>query len=177
MDGALCRSLRRQPIRDGVLRGDGVHAVEVAGVDHHASLSVRQIARSHTGGWRDNNFHRQVVLLREDEVARIVRRDAHDRAGAVFRQHVIGDEDRHATCVAVAFPAGQDGVSAGGDAVRLAGVAFQIGAVFRLADVGADGLALLRRADVFGQRVLRRQRDERHAEEGVGAGGEDGDYG
>ena len=37
---------------------------------------------------------RQVELLGELEVALVVRRHGHDRAGAVARQHVVGDPDR-----------------------------------------------------------------------------------
>ena len=171
MDSALPCPLRCQPICDGLLRGDGVHAVELAGVDQHAGFGVRHGCLSCAFWWGDDSFDRQIVLLREDEVPRIVRRNAHDRAGAVLGQYVIGDEDRDAR------PAWQHCVSPGGDAIGFAGMPFQIGAVFGLPDVGANGLTVFWRADALGQRVLRCQCHERHAEEGVGAGGEDGDLG
>ena len=38
--------------------------------------------------------NRQVELLREFEIALVVRGHGHDRAGAVAHQHVVGDPDR-----------------------------------------------------------------------------------
>ena len=38
----------------------------------------------------------QRILLRELEVALVVRRHAHHRARAILNQHVVGDPNRHA---------------------------------------------------------------------------------
>ena len=43
----------------------------------------------------DHDFHRQVVLLGKFEVALVVRRHGHHRAGAVFRQDEIRHPDRN----------------------------------------------------------------------------------
>jgi hypothetical protein len=42
----------------------------------------------------DDDLNRQRVLARELEVALVVGRHGHDRAGAVAAEHVVGDEDR-----------------------------------------------------------------------------------
>ena len=66
-------------------------------------------------GALDHRDDRQAELQREGEVAVVVRRHGHDRAGAVRHQHVVGDPDRDARAVDRV-----DGVRAGEDAGLLA---------------------------------------------------------
>ena len=76
-----------------------------------ASLTVRPLRKSeltmnaglvlsgegsllHVLAARDDLDDRQAELLGELPVAVVVRRNGHDRAGAVAHQHVVGNEDR-----------------------------------------------------------------------------------
>ena len=62
----------------------------------------------------DNGDDGQAVLRGKFEVPFIVRRNAHDGAGAVVGQDVVGDPDGHTLPVV-----GIDGKVSGGDAVLL----------------------------------------------------------
>ena len=114
----------------------------------------------------------QPVLLRELEVALVVRGHAHHGARAVRRQHVVGDPDRHALAVERVGDVG-----AGEDARLLAlrRHALDLGLAARRLDVRAHGVALLRRRDLLDQRMLRRQHEERHAVHRVRPRREDAD--
>ena len=63
-----------------------------------ASTSSRS-AGGHRIAWIDDRLDRQAKLLGEFEVAFVVCRHGHDRAGAVADQHVVGDPDRHRLAV------------------------------------------------------------------------------
>ena len=122
-------------------------------------------------GGRDDLHDGQVELLGELEVALVVRRHGHDRAGAVVHQDVVGDPDRDPGVVD-----GVDRVEPGEDAgLLLAGCALL--ALLRrcVPRVGPQGLAVRRGlGEPLDQRVLGREDEERRAEERVRAGREDG---
>src|SRR5207237_116603 len=82
---------------------------------HRVRLPPRRLATFRAGGvderWRGGSWvlavgprrvlagadhppDRQLVLARELEVATVMSGDAHDRAGAIAGQHVVGDPDR-----------------------------------------------------------------------------------
>ena len=82
-------------------------------------------------GRLDNLDDRQIELRGELEIARVVRRHGHDRAGAVAGENVVGNPDRNLLAVD-----GIDGVGAGEDAGFFLG---QFGA-FEVALLGDLGL-------------------------------------
>ncbi len=94
-----------------------------------------------------------------------MRRDGHDRARAVPHQHVVGDPDRDLLAVD-----GVDRVAACEDAVLLLLLALDRRARTGMANVLAHLLGVGQLRD---QRMLRRQHEERGAEERVGASRED----
>ena len=63
-----------------------------------ASTSSRSVGE-HRVARIDDGTDRQAELLGELEVALVVRRHGHDRAGAVADEHVVGDPDRHRLAV------------------------------------------------------------------------------
>jgi hypothetical protein len=69
-------------------RETGVHEHAVAGVGSASSTFAAGWTTSHDG---------QVEGLREGVVALVVAGHGHDRAVAVFGQHVVGDPDRDAS--------------------------------------------------------------------------------
>ena len=118
----------------------------------------------------DHDRDGQVVLARELEVALVVRRHRHDRAGAVLHQHVGRGVHRHPLAVHRVH-----GVDAQEHAVLGVGV-------LAIHQRGGPGLFaqrrhLIRRAAQLGQalhrRMLDREHEERDAPQGVGARGED----
>ena len=64
----------------------------------HAVLHVGIGRFLHILAARDDLDDRQAELLGEIPVARVVRRNGHDRARAVGHQHIVGDEDRDLAC-------------------------------------------------------------------------------
>ena len=114
------------------------------------------------------------ILAGEREVALVVRRHGHDRAGAIGHQHVVGDPDGDRAPVDRV-----DGIGAGEDAGlflvgRLRGRSVRSGGLRprcshrRLRACGGRG-------QLRDQRMLGRQDHEGHAPERVGPGREDVD--
>ncbi len=72
------------------------HAAEAVRVDHGARLGIglgQLLPRPSRR--RDDHLYRYIELFSELEVALVVGRDRHHRAGAVAQQHVVGDPDGH----------------------------------------------------------------------------------
>ena len=109
---------------------------------------------------------RQPERLRELAVALVVRRHGHDRARAVLHEHVVGDVDRQPLAVD-----GIDRVEPGEDArLHLLG-----GPVLAAAGCGLLRVRLnLLVRDALDERMLRRQHEERRAEQRVRPRREDG---
>ena len=151
----------------------GVHGVvPVDGADANALL-VLELRVERVVLLADDRHDVEVVLLGELEVALVAAGHAHDRAGAVVHEHVVGDPDRRGT-------AGDrvDDVAAREDAVLLAGGTLSVDG----RDLLRGGLELLEVVLVLGagdelrgERALGREQEERHAEDRVGTGREDGD--
>ena len=120
----------------------------------------------------DNLENGEVEFLGEFEVTFVVGGDGHDGAGAVAHHDVIGDPDRDFFSVD-----GVDGVGSGGDAgfVFVEVAAFEVGFGGALGDVVFDGFAVFLGGDFFDERMLGGEDHVGGSEEGVGAGGEDGD--
>ena len=101
-----------------------------------------------------------------------MRGNSHDRAGAVVRQHVVGRPDRQPLAVdRVDRVAAQE--DAGLRAVRL--LPLDVSQLAHLRHVVPQGLAVLRGADLLGQRRVRRHHEERRPVQRVRAGSEYGD--
>ena len=126
---------------------------ELAGVDQDFGLLV------------DHRPYRQAVGLGELAVALVVRGHGHDRAGPVVHQHVVGDPDRDPLVVDRI-----DDVVAGEDAVLVLRLP--------LLDRARAGLLHVRAhlvvRQLLDQRVLRREHEERGAEQRVRPRREDG---
>ena len=127
-----------------------------------------------SGGWTVRMIG-QVVGHGEVPVALVLAGHGHDRPGAVGRQHVVGDVDRHRL-------AGErvDGAGAGDDAAlverALATTAGRSRLVLRACSTNASTSARRSSVVIVGdQRVLGRQHDVGHAEARVGPGGEHAD--
>ncbi len=158
------------------LRNDGRRFLTIprTGVDQGAV--VRRRRRQRVSGRRrfaraDDDADRQLILAGKLEVALVVGRHRHDRAGAVFRQDEVRHPDRHVL-------AGKriDRRAAGVESFLLdravaPGLAIQ-GAELR--HPAAEGLRIraLARESVH-ERVFRGQQDEGRAIDGVDARGED----
>ncbi len=199
-DGSFAQPLRLQPTSDGgaslgfrgeiggqavlggqfrgpigqVVFGDGRQAAEGAAVDHHPRRGegfgegpAIPIGRS------DHHRDGQVIFLGKGKVALIAAGDGHDRAGAVGHQHVIGNPDGDALLIDRV-----DGVSAGEDAgfFLFGGEAVDFRLAGGLLDVGGDGGPLLRGGQLIDQRVFRGHDHEGRPPQGIGPGGEDGQF-
>ncbi len=115
----------------------------------------------------DHLRDRQAVLLREGEVALVVRRHAHHGAVAVPHQHVVADPHGHVVARQRMLheEPGRHPFLLAQRQFRLARAALRA-----LLDEGGDLRVALRRER--GQRMLRRHGAERDAHDGVGARGE-----
>ena len=90
---ALAEAPLHEPFGRPFLRRVDVEAVEETAVDLRAGPGPG-LAREVVGG-RDGADDRQVVGDGEVVVALVLGGDGHDRPGAVGRDHVVGDVDRH----------------------------------------------------------------------------------
>ncbi len=183
----LAGVVRGQRAGDGGDGGVVVQAAVVVGVDRHRALAAlvlegvpvlpAVVAEVGLVVDRDDLQDRDVVLLREREVALVVRRHAHHRAVAVAHEDVVGDPhlDR-----LVGQRVGDE--EAGGQALLV--VALRL--ALRRLDLAGAALGLLARpapdrlgerrvagGRVARQRMLGRDGAERHAHDRVGARGED----
>ena len=96
---ALADLVFHQPVDDGLFRLRNAQPVEEAAVAEHALLHVGIGRLLHVLAARNDLDDRQAELLGEIPVARIVRRNGHDRTRAVGRQHIVGDEHRDLAAV------------------------------------------------------------------------------
>src|SRR3990172_9151000 len=170
-DGASAPALRLDITRDGLLAVLVRHTVEPAGVYHRARVDVGLLQRRAVPvRRRDDHADGDAVLLGELEVALVVGGHAHDGAGAVPEQGVVGGPDLDVL-------AGEQvlAVGAGEDAglLMLRGQTLNLRLASGLLHVGLHLGAALRRRQQRHQRVLRRQHHERDAEDRVRPRGED----
>ena len=102
-------------------------------------------------------------------VALVVGGDAHDDAGAVGGEDVVGDVEGYSLAVEEIY-----GVSAEGDAglFSLGGESIDFCLAAGLLDVSLDGAALLRGGQALNEGVFRRKNHEGDAVDGIYAGGE-----
>ena len=101
-----------------------------------------------------------------------MRRYSHDGAGAVAREHILGDPDRDALA-----RQGVDTVGAGeyaGDGLGL-GDTLALGLLLDLLDIFGDSLLLFGRSKLLDEVTLRSEDHEGHSEDSVDTGGENGD--
>ncbi len=167
VDGGMALALAVEPADDRLQRLAVAHPVEVG-----VAVNERAVARVGQLPPFDHALDRQVVGLREGEVAPVVAGDGHDRAGAVLHQHVVGDEHRDRLAVDRVdhtAPERDAGLLAVGVAALLVGLRH------RVVDVVAHGLLVRRPGGQLEHvRVLGRHHEERRAEERVGTRREDG---
>ena len=86
---------------DGRLGLGGGEAVKTARMDQHPGFGpgtpLKGVFIAALGN--DHLLHRQLVLAGEQEIPLVVGRHPHHGTGAVVRQHVVGDPDRHQCAV------------------------------------------------------------------------------
>ena len=150
------------------------HAVEGGGIDHYArcgegTVGVRLLAF----GRADDGADGETVLLGELVVALVVGGDAHDDAGAVGGEDVVGDVEGYSLAVDEV-----NGVGAEGDAglFSLGGESIDFCLAAGLFDVCLDGAALLRGGEALDEGVFRRKDHECDAVDGVDTGGEGANF-
>ena len=145
-----------------------IHAVEEIRVDYFPRFGVVRLFLDVAA--LDHRDDLQSEVTGEGPVARVVRRNGHDGARSVAREHVVGNVDRNGF-----VREGVDGVGA----CRNAAYALRVGdavalrTLFGLADVLLDGGLVLGRRQFADPLVLGGDDHERHAEDRVGTGGED----
>ena len=156
---------------EGLVRA---HPVEEARIDHPPVLDIGGVGDHEAGRilslGADHGRVAEPVLVREIEVALVVRRAAEHRAGAVLHQHEVRHVDRQLPGRVQGMADGQAGV----EAVLLGRVDRGLG--------GAGAAALLDEGLQLGpvggqggrQRVVGRDRQELGAEQRVGPGRVDG---
>ncbi len=158
----------------GLERLFGRQPVKLAGVEQHVvrrRVVVLALFRRRTIARPDDRHDRQLVLLREIEVALVVRRHAHHRSRAVFDEHVVRDPNRNGQ-IRVRI----DRKTAGKEAFFRNLTGQPAGAILRpkplrlFQECRLVFRFLRKRCD---QTVFRRQHHKRRAEDGVDAGGED----
>ncbi len=149
-------------------------SIEESGIDRDAMIAERAIFRCDGAvGGRRNHRNFQAVLRRELEVALILTRRGHNRAGAVAHQDVVGDPDGNVLAVEQIARVGA-GENPGLFLDRRE--PFDLGLATRVGDVGLDRRTLPRRGDVGDQRMLRRHHHERDAKYRIGTRGEEADF-
>ena len=162
-----------QPVGDADLAGLAGRAAELARSHHQAGVDVglgHRLQCQGVIGPLDDDADRQIELPGELEVTLVVGWHAHDGAGAVLHQHVVGDEQGYSIAV--------DGVrdEAAGEQ------AFLLHALRRALDLALTAHALLELPDGGGtlgmpcghllhQRVLRGDDHEGHTPQRVMPGG------
>ena len=149
-----------------------VEAVEELAVHVRAVAGVRGLT-SDVAALHDLD-DRQAELLRERVIALVVRGAREHRAGAVAREHVVGDPDRDLLAVD-RVDRERAGQHAGLRRIgRLVG-AIALAALADLLAIRRDRRLLRGRRDLIDERMLGREHDVRAAEQRVGARREHGD--
>ena len=181
-DGRLAEAVLLGVFGHDVLRFLAGEAVPRAGVDQqavfererqHRRLGLARSRRLALAARQNYDANLKPVFLGELVVALVVRRHAHDGAGAVVQQDVVGHPDGHALAVERI-----DGVEAGEDAFLLqrADVARFPGLALVGEQLVDSGLQLgIERDQVGDQRVLGRELHRGGSHDGVDARGEDRD--
>ena len=156
-----------EPLGDASLRLGRRDTVEHPRVHEASRTRVRLIERrAHIRiVGRDDADDRQLVRLREREVALVVTRHRHDRAGAVLHQHVVGDPDRDALARRrIRRVRSREGARLLGALAHLARHDVLPG---RAHAIGLDLFALVRRGQRGDLRMLGREHEIRRAEDRV----------
>ncbi len=166
-DRALAAAELFEPFAGGALRLSHPEAVEEIRVEQRPVLDIGLLADREpcrVGTRRQHHRdHRQPVLAGEFEVALVVRRTPEDRAGAVFHQHEIRDPDRDR---AISIKR-MDGFESGRIAAFLRGLDHRLAGAHAVAFGDEGGKLRVVLGQSLRQRVVRRQCQERGAEEGV----------
>ena len=164
---------------DGVLLhgGDGLfdgHAVQEAGVDHDAGIVLEGEGALGNVAALDDLDDGQTELRGEVPVSLVVAGHAHDDAGAVAHEDIVGDE--HGQDLAGGGVRDLNALEADAGLVLVQFAALKVGlagsGLFVGLDVGPVGDLVLPLGE---QRMLGRDDGIGHAEEGVDTGGVDGD--
>ena len=156
-----------------LLQDCGLHPVPVSGIDHGAA--GLGIGLCHVFDLfpilRDDLDNGKIKLLRELEVTVVVGRDAHDGAGTVICQYIIGKPDRDLLLIQ-----GIDGVGSGKDARFLLILqTVYIGLHGGVVDIFVYSFPGLGRCQRGCQLMLRRKHHEGRAVQSIRPGGIDRD--
>ncbi len=94
----IAQNLLRQLRYDGLESVRGLHAVEEAGIDHHAVIDIGGITNGEACRIaifrHDDRNDGQTIFAGKVQVALVARRATEDRAGAIIHQHEVCDVDR-----------------------------------------------------------------------------------
>ena len=161
VDLSLTEALLFQPVDRLRDRVGFVQAIQPLTVDGRAVAGVRIAVP--VVGRLDRSHDRQPVRVGEVPVALILAGHGHDRAGAVRRQHVVGQVDRHQFVVERIDPVRAREHTALLEAA-LARQTLHLGFLANARDERRHFIAVFGCRDLLDQLVLRREHAERHAE-------------
>ena len=165
----MAKRLLLEPSGDLGLGLGGRQAVEKTGV--HRRTVAGEAKRLPSSRCLHDDLDRQLEFLRKLQVARVVRRHRHDRAGAVAGQDIVRRPDRHLPAVDRV-----DRVRAGEDSAFVLGQvgALEVALLRRLGLVRPDFGLVFRGNNLLEQLALRRHDHVRRAEQRVRSRGENG---
>ncbi len=142
------------------------------GVDEEALIGLKRGLEWPSGRFRgraDDLTDRELIFLRELEVARVVGGHAHDRPRAISGEDVVRDPDRDAL---VRKWVDRRGAGEYPGLHMLGREALDLGLAFGLLDVVVDVAPVVGRDDLLNELVLGRDHHEGGAEDGIRSGGE-----
>ncbi|MNZ83004.1 hypothetical protein D3C78_1017200 [compost metagenome] len=98
----VAQHLSRELLHDRLKSVRRIHAVQEAGIDHHAIIGEGGVFDGEACGIRtfrcDDGDDRQAVFAGEIQIALVAGGAAEDRAGAIVHQYEVGDIDRQFPC-------------------------------------------------------------------------------
>ena len=148
-------------------------AVEESGIEQRPVVDIGGVADRERRGVlarrQHDRDHRQPIFAGEFEVALIMRRAAEDRAGAVLHQHEIGDIDRNTPALVERMHR----LETGRIAALLGGLDDRLAGAHAVAFGDERGEIRVVLGEAQRQRMVRRERQERGAEQRVLPGRED----
>ena len=152
--------------RDGLLHSE---SVQETGIAHYAVLGIETFT-AHVATL-DKGYYRQIESLGKGIVTAVVCRNSHNCAGAVTREHIFGNPDRHLV------PGERvDGIRAGEYSCHIPGLgnSLALSLLAHLAEIFLHLGLTVSRGQFLHPVAFRSQHEESHPENSVGTCGEDG---